>query len=151
VAARQGYRRLSELLATLPEQQQLLALPKPGRLLAVESVSACPPGDQRLVVQDVSFTLESGDGLGIIGPSASGKTSLARLIVGVWPPVRGKVRLDGAALDQWSPEALGRHIGYLPQGVELFDGTIAENISRFEEARPKRLSPRPSRPRCMSS
>ena len=77
---------------------------------------------------------KSGDGLGIIGPSASGKTSLARLIVGVWQPVRGKVRLDGAALDQWSPEALGRHVGYLPQDVELFDGTIAENVSRFEAA-----------------
>jgi ATP-binding cassette subfamily C protein len=84
------------------------------------------------VVQDVSFTLESGNGLGIIGPSASGKTSLVRLIVGVWQPVRGKVRLDGAALDQWSPWSLGGHIGYLPQGVELFDGTIAENISRFD-------------------
>ena len=80
-------------------------------------------------MQDVGFALKGGDGLGIIGPSASGKSSLARLIVGVWQPVRGKIRLDGAALDQWSPEALGRHIGYLPQDVELFDGTVAENIA----------------------
>jgi ATP-binding cassette subfamily C protein len=83
-------------------------------------------------VQDIMFTLHAGDGLGIIGPSASGKTSLARIIVGVWQPVRGKIRLDNAALDQWSPDAFGRHVGYLPQDVELFDGTIAENISRFE-------------------
>jgi ATP-binding cassette subfamily C protein len=82
-------------------------------------------------LQDVAFTLKSGDGLGIIGPSAAGKSSLARLLVGVWQPIRGKVRLDDAALDQWSPQSLGRHIGYLPQDIELFDGTIAENISRF--------------------
>jgi ATP-binding cassette subfamily C protein len=85
-----------------------------------------------VVLQDITFSLKSGDGLGIIGPSAAGKSSLARLIVGVWQPLRGKVRLDGAALDQWFPESLGRHIGYLPQDVELFDGTIAENISRFQ-------------------
>ena len=91
-----------------------------------------PPGDQRLVVSGVSFSLESGSALGIIGPSASGKSSLARALVGVWRPVRGTVRLDGAALDQWSPEALGQHIGYLPQDIELFDGTIAQNISRFD-------------------
>ena len=102
-------------------------------------------------MQDVTFTLKSGDGLGIIGPSAAGKSSLARLIVGVWQPVRGKVRLDGAALDQWSPEPLGRHVGYLPQDVELFDGTIAENISRFEsEPEPMQSLLRPNQPACMS-
>ncbi len=132
VAARQARRRLSEMLALLPPGRQPLSLPKPEMALSVESVSASPPGDGRVVVQDIAFALKSGDGLGIIGPSAAGKSSLARLIVGVWQPVRGKVRLDGAALDQWSPEHLGRHIGYLPQDVELFDGTIAENISRFE-------------------
>jgi ATP-binding cassette subfamily C protein len=94
--------------------------------------SVTPPGSTRLIVQDVSFTLSKGEGLGIIGPSASGKSSLARLLVGVWTPVRGKVRLDGAALDQWSPEVLGRHIGYLPQTVELLPGTISDNIARFE-------------------
>ena len=83
-------------------------------------------------MQDVSFALKAGNGLGIIGPSGSGKSSLARLLVGVWPPARGKVRLDGAALDQWSPDALGQHIGYLPQDVELFAGTVAQNIARFE-------------------
>ena len=132
VAARQARRRLSEMLALLPPGRQPLSLPKPEVALSVELVSATPPGDGRVVVQDVAFALKGGAGLGIIGPSAAGKSSLARLIVGVWQPVRGKVRLDGAALDQWSPESLGRHIGYLPQDVELFDGTIAENISRFE-------------------
>ena len=132
VAARQARRRLSELLTALPERRPPLQLPHPEDSLSVEAVSASPPGEQRLVVQDVTFALKSGDGLGIIGPSASGKTSLARLIVGVWQPVRGKVRLDGAALDQWSLLSLGRNIGYLPQDVELFEGTIAENISRFD-------------------
>jgi PrtD family type I secretion system ABC transporter len=132
VAARQARQRLSELLTALPERAGLLPLPKPQSSLSVEGVTAVPPGEQRIVLQDVSFTLKSGDALGIIGPTASGKTSLARLMVGVWQPARGKVRLDGAALDQWSPEALGRHVGYLPQDVELFDGTIGENISRFE-------------------
>jgi ATP-binding cassette subfamily C protein len=132
VAARQARRRVSELLAVLPQDERLLSLPEPEICLSVESASASPPGSERIVLQDVTFTLESGTGLGIIGPSAAGKSSLARLIVGVWQPVRGKVRLDGAALDQWSAESLGRHIGYVPQDVELFDGTIAENISRFD-------------------
>jgi ATP-binding cassette subfamily C protein len=132
VAARQARRRLVEMLALAPQGKQPMSLPAPSDSLLVEWVSATPPGDQRIVLQDLTFNLKGGDSLGIIGPSASGKTSLARLIVGVWQPARGKVRLDGAALDQWSPQALGRHIGYLPQDVELFDGTIAENISRFE-------------------
>ena len=134
VAARQARKRLADLLEKLPERSQPMSLPKPCDALAIEAVSATPPGTPRVVLQDVSFMLNGGDGLGIIGPSASGKSSLARLIVGVWEPARGRVRLDGAALDQWSPEALGRHIGYLPQTVELFNGTVAENICRFEEA-----------------
>jgi ATP-binding cassette subfamily C protein len=96
-------------------------------------VSLAPPGTRHVVVRNVSFAIERGSAVGIIGPSASGKSSLARALVGVWPPARGSVRLDGAALDQWSPDDLGRHIGYLPQDVELFDGTIGENIARFEE------------------
>ena len=83
------------------------------------------------MVQGVSLRLKAGQGLGLIGPSASGKSTLARALVGVWPSLRGEVRLDGATLDQWEPDALGRHIGYLPQDVELFDGTVAENIARF--------------------
>jgi ATP-binding cassette subfamily C protein len=94
--------------------------------------SVTPPDSSKLVVQDASLTIRKGHGLGIIGPSGSGKSSLARLLVGVWTPTRGKVQLDGAALDQWEPEQLGRHIGYLPQVVELLPGTISDNISRFE-------------------
>jgi ATP-binding cassette subfamily C protein PrsD len=131
-SARQSWTRLRELFAAFPEQAHGLPLRKPASTLSVEAVSLAPPGDQRSVVNRVSFTLKSGSALGIIGPSASGKSSLARALVGVWRPVRGSVRLDGATLDQWSPEALGRHIGYLPQDIELFEGTIAQNIARFE-------------------
>ncbi len=132
IAARQSWHRLNTLLAALPAQPTPMALQAPVHRLALESVSASPPGVQKLVAQDIGFKLEAGQGLGIIGPSGSGKSSLARLLVGVWLPVRGKVRLDGATLDQWSPDALGRHIGYLPQDVELLAGTVAQNIARFE-------------------
>src|SRR5262252_9245511 len=134
VAARQSRRRLSDLLHLLNQEQRPMALPPPRQSLSVEALSIAPPGQQRqqsIVVHDASFTLQSGQGLGIIGPSAAGKSSLARGIVGVWAAARGSVRLDGAALEQWSSEALGPHIGYLPQDVELFDGTVAENIARF--------------------
>ena len=132
VAARQSWHRLNALLSVMPAPNELMALQPPAHRLTVEAVSASPPGVQKIVVQDVGFKLEAGQGLGIIGPSGSGKSSLARLLVGVWQPVRGKVRLDGAALDQWAPDALGSHIGYLPQDVELLAGTVAQNIARFE-------------------
>ncbi len=132
VAARQSWRRLSDLLAKLPEEPARMALPRPARSLALESVTVAPPGTPRIVVQDVVFGLQAGQGLGIIGPSASGKSSLARALVGVWPAARGRIRLDGAALDQWSAQSLGPHIGYLPQDMELFAGSVAENIARFE-------------------
>jgi PrtD family type I secretion system ABC transporter len=133
VGARQSWRRLNELLVAFPASEPPLPLPKPKASLSVEGISLAPPGVQKTVVHDMSFRLVSGQALGIIGPSASGKSSLARAIVGAWRPFRGKVRLDGAALEQWSSEMLGRHIGYLPQDVELFDGTVAQNISRFED------------------
>ena len=132
VGARQSWRRLSDLLGTLAAEGEPMSLPAPRATLTVEGVAAAPPGVQRIVVQEVSFGLKAGQALGIIGPSASGKSSLARLIVGVWIPVRGKVRIDGAAMDQWSPEQLGQHVGYLPQDVELFFGSVAQNIARHE-------------------
>ncbi|MGH6804793.1 MAG: type I secretion system permease/ATPase, partial [Methyloceanibacter sp.] len=132
VAARQSWTRLCKLLETVPAEGAPLALPAPRHQLTVENVSAVPPGERRVVLNNIGFELATGDGLGVIGPSASGKSSLARLLVGVWQPANGKVRLDGAALEQWSPDTLGRHVGYLPQDVELFSGTIAENIGRFD-------------------
>ena len=134
IAACQSWRRLDQLLVAMPRRCVALELPAPERTLSVENVAVVPPGTKDVVVKGVSFQLEAGDGLGIIGPSASGKSSLARALVGVWPTVQGKVRLDGAALDQWADKARGCHIGYLPQDVELFAGTIAENIARFSSA-----------------
>jgi len=136
VAARMSWRRLSETLGAMGEATEPMALPAPQQSLVVESVSAGPPGVQKVVIQDIAFALRAGQGLGIIGPSASGKSTLTRVIVGVWSPLRGKVRLDGAAIDQWAPSELGRHIGYLPQDVELFAGTVGQNIARFAEEPP---------------
>jgi PrtD family type I secretion system ABC transporter len=132
LSARQSWARLSELIAQAAAETAPLPLPPPVEGLAVESVSVAAPGTARLVVRDVAFRLAKGQALGVVGPSASGKSSLARALVGVWPLLRGKIRLDGAALEQWSADHLGRHVGYLPQDVELLDGTIADNICRFE-------------------
>jgi len=132
VAARQSWARLNKLLQQMPASNNQTLLQSPSKRLSVEGVSIMPPGEQRLIVQDVSFTVEAGSGVGVIGPSGSGKSSLVRALVGVWMPFRGKVRLDGAALDQWSSDVLGRHVGYLPQDVELFAGSVAQNISRFD-------------------
>jgi PrtD family type I secretion system ABC transporter len=133
IGARQSWNRLNQLLQAVPEPPNRLQLPAPHRDVVVESASITPPGDSRVVVGDISLSLKAGSGLGVIGPSGSGKTSLAKSLVGVWAPARGKIRLDGATFDQWSPEALGKHIGYLPQDVELFSATVAENIARFDE------------------
>src|ERR1700734_1567202 len=132
VAARQSWHRLNRLLEAMPARTAQTMLQNPSRRLAVEALSLSPPGDQKVIVQDVTFALEAGNGLGVIGPSGSGKSSLVRALVGVWQPFRGKVRLDGAALDQWSSDLLGRHVGYLPQDVELFAGSVAQNICRFD-------------------
>ncbi|MGQ0583324.1 MAG: type I secretion system permease/ATPase [Reyranella sp.] len=134
VAARQSWRRLNDLMAKMPADMPRMALPKPAQSLAFEAVSLVPPGTSRVVVQDAAFQLKAGQGLGIVGPSASGKSSLGRAMVGVWAAARGRIRIDAAALDQWSPETLGPHIGYLPQDMELFAGSVADNIARFEPA-----------------
>jgi len=132
VGARQAWKRLTDLLTLLPTQLAPMALRPPVKSLSVETVGVVPPGTEKVVIQDISLTLQAGNGLGIIGPSGSGKSCLARVLVGVWRPVRGRIRLDGAALDQWSQESLGKHIGYLPQDVELMAGTVAQNIGRFQ-------------------
>jgi ATP-binding cassette, subfamily C, type I secretion system permease/ATPase len=131
VGARQGWQRLTRLLAALPPLVVPMALQPPQKSLLVEGITVAPPGSDRIVVQDASFNLQAGHGLGIIGPSGSGKSSLARMLIGVWQPVRGRIRLDGAALDQWPPDILGASIGYVPQDVELLAGTVAQNIARF--------------------
>ncbi len=133
VGARQSWQRLSRLLGHLPPTTDPMPLRPPARSLVVQNGTVVPPGQQRVVCQEINFTLAAGKAMGVIGPTGSGKSSLARMLVGVWTPARGTVRLDGATLDQWSPEALGRHVGYVPQDVELFNGTVAQNIARFEE------------------
>ncbi|HIC99765.1 MAG TPA: type I secretion system permease/ATPase [Piscirickettsiaceae bacterium] len=131
VTARGAYQRLNELLASFPRRQTHLSLPAPKGHVQVENVVAIPPGGQTPVLKGVNFVIEPGTIVGMIGPSASGKSTLARLLVGVWPPAAGKVRLDGADLFQWDKSEVGPYIGYLPQDIELFEGTIAENIARF--------------------
>jgi ATP-binding cassette subfamily C protein PrsD len=132
VAARQSWDRLRTLLATVPPDTEPMPLQPPHKSLVVENASVAPPGEQKAVVRDLSLKLQRGNGLGVIGPSASGKSSFARMLVGYWTPTHGKVCLDGASLDQWDPDVLGRHVGYLPQHVELLAGNVAQNISRFE-------------------
>jgi ATP-binding cassette, subfamily C, bacterial len=131
VAARSAYERILALFRAVPEDGQRMPLPAPEGNLSVEQIVAVPPGGREPVLRGVSFSLKPGEILGVLGPSAAGKSSLARVLVGVWTAVNGKVRVDGAELSHWAPERLGQHIGYLPQDVELFSGTIAENISRF--------------------
>lgn len=132
VAARKAAERLDQVLARLPGQAAPLQLPAPVQSLKVENISVAVPGTQTVTLSNVSFEVAAGTVLAVIGPSAAGKSTLARALTGVWPLARGAVRLDGAALPSWSPEGLGAHIGYLPQDVQLFDGTITENIARFE-------------------
>jgi ATP-binding cassette subfamily C protein len=133
--AQEGWGRLAGLLARVPPEPQMLDLPRPRALLEAQGISVIPPGETQAVLRGVSFRLEPGQAMGVIGPSGAGKSTLARAVCGIWRPAAGKVRLDGAALDQYDADALGSYIGYLPQRVSLFDGSIAENIAR--------LSPRP--------
>ncbi len=135
VAARQAHARLAVLLAaSFEEAAPRPHAAKPHRSLSVEGLSVVPPGASAPVVRKVGFKLQAGAGLGIVGPSASGKTTLARALVGAWQPQAGSVRLDGRPIAQWDPDALGRHIGYLPQDIALFEGTIADNIARFDRS-----------------
>lgn len=134
VAARQGIARLREVCkVTARPPLPAVHLARPCRELAVERLTVTAPATDTPIVSSVSFSLKAGMGLALLGASASGKTSLSKALVGIWPAKGGAVRLDGAAIDQWRSEDLGRHIGYLPQDVALFDGTIADNICRFDE------------------
>jgi ATP-binding cassette subfamily C protein PrsD len=134
VAARQGIARLREICkVTASPAAPPVVLPRPCRELSVQDLAVAAPGTEKAIVSSISFSLKAGMGLALLGASASGKTSLSKALVGIWPTRTGVVRLDGAALDQWRNEDLGRYIGYLPQEVALFDGTVAENIGRFDD------------------
>ena len=133
LAARSAYERISNLVKMLPEEGEKIALRPPQGLISVENILVIPPGGKEPVIREVSFALQPGEVLGIIGPNAAGKSSLARALVGVWRPAVGKVRIDGSELAHWNRDQLGPYIGYLPQDIELFSGTLAENISRFGE------------------
>ncbi|OKP02123.1 type I secretion system permease/ATPase [Xenorhabdus eapokensis] len=148
-AARLSWQRLDKLLKAQPERKNGMSLPAPKGALLMEKVSAMPPSktqalqnsqkNNQYVLQDINLALNSGDVLGVIGPSASGKSTLARLLVGVWPAQEGVVRLDDADIYQWNKDELGASIGYLPQDIELFGGTIAENIARFNDVEPEKV------------
>jgi ATP-binding cassette subfamily C protein len=129
--ATKGWRSLAELLGSVPPEQPRTPLPRPKARLEVQQLTMVPPGESQAVLKTLSFKIEPGQAVGVIGPSGAGKSTLARAITGVWRPAGGKIRLDGATLDQYAPSVLGELIGYLPQRVQLFDGTIAENIARL--------------------
>ncbi len=129
--AHTGWKRLSELLEKSPQEPQHTPLPPPRAILDVQQLTVIPPGEKHAALRMINFRLEPGTALGVIGPSGAGKSTLARALTGVWPPAGGKIRLDGAATEQYDPDVLGGYMGYLPQRVTLFDGTIAENIARM--------------------
>lgn len=132
VSARGAYERVDEMLDKAPARADSLSLPAPRGELLLESVFASHPGGRAAILKSINFKIEAGDVVGIIGPSGAGKSTLARLLVGVWGAQSGTVRLDGADIYRWNKDELGPHIGYLPQDIELFEGTVAENIARFE-------------------
>jgi ATP-binding cassette, subfamily C, bacterial exporter for protease/lipase len=132
-STRSAYKRLNDLLEANPLRKSTMSLPKPTGKLSIEAVTAAPPGGIVAVIKNLSFSLAPGDVLGVIGSSGAGKSSLARLLVGVWPAAAGHVRLDGADVYHWNKDELGPSIGYLPQDIELFAGTVSENIARFGE------------------
>ena len=131
INARTQYDRLNALLAQTPEEEEKMALPDPVGAVSVEGIIVVPPGSRQPILAKVNFTLNAGETMGVIGPRAAGKSTLARVLLGIWPVAGGSVRLDGANIYSWDRESLGPHIGYLPQDIELFDGSISDNIARF--------------------
>jgi ATP-binding cassette subfamily C protein EexD len=138
-SARTSYSRLDSLLSDFPKDKEYMSLPDPTGEVSLESVTVVPPLATEPSVRGVSMKIDKGDVVGIIGPSAAGKSSLARAMLGLWPLLGGKVRLDGADIHQWDKSELGRHIGYLPQDIELFEGSISQNISRFSKIDPNKV------------
>lgn len=132
VAARRSYKRLGETLNSIENMDELVDLPAPKQSMKIEGVTVAAPSTGSVVLADIALELKAGDALGLIGPSGGGKSSFARGVTGIWPLVRGNIRLDDADISQWRPDDLGRHVGYLPQDVMLLDATVAENICRLE-------------------
>ncbi len=128
-----GWNNLAELLERVPPETEKTALPKPKARLELKGVTVVPPGEKRAALKNVSFNVDPGQAVGVIGPSGAGKSTLARALTGVWRSAGGSIRLDAASLDQYAPDVLGQHIGYLPQRVQLFEGTIAQNIARLSQ------------------
>jgi len=139
LSARTSYKRLEETLGFFADRQESMALPAPTGVLTVRNLVAGPPGTDRRILKGVSFTANPGDVVAIIGPSAAGKTTLARMIAGIWPPSAGEVRLDGVDISAWNKAELGPYMGYLPQDIELLDGTVAQNIARFGEVNSEKV------------
>jgi ATP-binding cassette, subfamily C, bacterial len=133
LGAREAYGRMNRLLEIVGSAPERMSLPRPSGALSADNIVAAAPGGKTPILRGVSFSIGAGELMGIVGPSAAGKSSLARVLVGVWQVAAGSVRLDGSDLFHWNPTELGRHLGYLPQDVELFGGTVAENIARFGE------------------
>jgi len=133
INARGQFERIDDILTRISQEKEKMELPVPTGALMAEGVNAAPPGSRTPVLRGINFSIAAGTALGIIGPSAAGKSTLARVLLGIWPVMSGAVRLDGADIFQWDREQLGPHVGYLPQDIELFDGTISENIARFGE------------------
>lgn len=139
VQARLAYRRLASILEQIPPLPQRMRLPELRGEVRAENLSLSPPGNRNLVLRGINFMIEPGESVAIIGPSASGKTSLARAILGIWPVTSGKLRLDGAEAYTWDRAQLGPSLGYLPQDIELFEGSVSENIARFGEVDPDKV------------
>ena len=135
VALRAAYARIEQLFRAMPQVQDGIEMPAPTGKLDIEAIVVLPPTGGRPVVKGVSLSVEAGESVAVVGASGSGKSSLARAIAGVWPMIQGAVKLDGVDFSQWDPNKLGKHIGYLPQNVELFAGTIAQNIARLQDDR----------------
>lgn len=139
VNARGQYQRLNEVLAQMPAQQEQMRLPAPKGEIRFEEAQVIPPGSKTPALRGISLTIEAGDILGVIGPSGAGKSTFARAALGIWPAAAGKIRLDGADIVAWNRDELGPYIGYLPQDIELFEGSISENIARFGEVDPEQV------------
>ena len=139
INARGSFERIDDILTRISEEKEKMELPTPTGQITVESIHAAPPGSRVPVLRGINFAIPAGTALGIIGPSAAGKSTLARVLLGIWPVMTGAVRFDGADVFQWERERLGPHVGYLPQDVELFDGSISENIARFGEIEPDKI------------